>query len=151
MSCNCGYTLPTGGGDKKSGKNLCICFRDFVSLCSEGIEPCGGSYTLDLAPRITNDISDSQTVSIYSKPHAFETAEIISGELVVTTSDTAIVGRSYYVVLEITTEKDGTTYGTFGIIKLCVKDLCKNVLCSDGQECDECDGGCIDTVVDLES
>lgn len=149
MSCNCGYTLPITTIGKKSAKNLCICFKDFVSLCSEGIEPCGGTFTLDLSDRIYNEIGTSETVTVYSKSPAFETANIVNGELVVTTSSDAVVGRSYEVVLELTTEVDGQVYGTFGTVKLCVKDLCKNKECLENQYCDECTGNCEDSFADV--
>jgi len=150
--CGCwGSSLPPS--TPKSGKQGCICANTYMNLCSKGPEPCGDTFELDLTDYVENGINDSESYELvrYSGDGFADGTVGLTPEGLLTLTTEGVSGERYFVEYRAYTEYEGIVYATNGYVKLCFKDMCKGVDCPDGQECENCTGNCVDTVVDLES
>lgn len=148
-NCNCIKKIPTSGGTAETLG--CICFKPYRNLCSKGPEPCGDTFQVDLSEQVSNTINDGDEVfSLYEVP-----AEGVSGltlepdGLLEITTD-GYGSEEVTITVKVCTEKGGKEYCSFGDVIICFKDLCKGVVCDDGDECNECTGECESAEADLE-
>lgn len=127
------------------------CFRavDVTRGCVDSSPaPCGGTLTIDLAEENNNlnnctsgGVDCPVVYQLISHTSHFSSVTISSaGELELTVSDSATpsdLGTIRYRVYCTC-----NSYSSTGKVRVCIKNLCTNVLCEEGDYCNKCTGEC---------
>ena len=122
----------------------CMIVPDITVPPEDSEGPCGESVAVDVATACTLTECNSGVVTyeVDSYSSAFTSAVISSlGVLTVVTSDTAVQGNSYDVIVKVKCD----AYGIYELttVTIGIKDLCDGVVCAEGQICEACTGNCI--------
>lgn len=135
-----------GEGRRKTGeiyvcsKDLC---RDKLGVCDPltGFNVYGKDFWVEAncGDVLEFDVSDwIGNISVYDSSDCL-TAELSSGFLRISLND-CDAGQSVYVKTQVV--DDSGTVEAFYDTSIVIKDMCENVICPEGFECDNCSGNC---------
>ncbi len=137
MACNCKpkpHTPPQTPGE-------CLCINDLRIGCDEGPAPCGIQRIIDLT--LNNDVTASPCDVVYMLKSfdqgAFQSVTLTEeGILTVVTSNTYVKHEEFEIRYKV--DSPCSLLSDEGSVYICMKDLCKSKMCSNG--CDHCTGDC---------
>jgi len=121
----------------------CLYVTSHVVSCDDGVGPCGETGTKVIE---TNCTDPTFTVIYYDS--AFENVSIsqIEGAWTITydTVEGEAVANSYYEIRYKVVCGGGDFDGlsVIGSASICIRNLCKDVVCDGDEVCNPCDGSC---------
>lgn len=135
----------------------CLQIASAVVACQDSVGPCSKNGQINLGAindvtacnngsqcPVTYTILDYDTISFSSV-----TVDPSTGVVDFTTADTAVANTFGWIHYRVDCACVAYLSGQ-GRIQVCIKDLCFGVDCPQGQECDPCDGTCVDEQPDVE-
>ena len=139
--CDHGTVIVDPGGPIPC--DACLYVTSHVVSCDDGVGPCGETGTKVIE---TNCTDPTFTVIYYDS--AFENVSIsqIEGAWTITydTVEGEAVANSYYEIRYKVVCGGGDFDGlsVIGSASICIRNLCKDVVCDGDEVCNPCDGSC---------
>lgn len=154
--------------------SCCSCFGNTVTLnnCTNPTPtPCGGCLTLGrIVVGCENSIAPCDTSSTLKVPFdcfcfpcttpkfkilnqsSIKYATVVSIDktgVTIRPDGTGVANSKVEIAFKAVCEDDCDTKSDYGSVVIYLKDVCKGVLCTDTQECNQCTGNCDEVTIDL--
>lgn len=146
--CDHGTVIVDPGGPTPC--DHCLYVTSHIVSCNDGVGPCGETGSLVLTTNCSNP-----SFSVIYHDSAFENVSIsqVGDDWTLfydTVAETA-VPNTYYEIRYKVSCNGGTFDGlsVIGSTSACIRNLCKDVVCPEGEVCNPCDGICAAAEINL--
>ncbi len=142
---NCPSTPPTSRcGD-------CLTLGRILVGCENSIAPCATEDTLTIPFDCFCIPCETPQFKILNESE-IEHVEVVSinGDgLTIQPTGTGKANSKVEIRFKAICADDCNTLSDYGSVVIYLKDICKGVLCGDGEQCNDCTGDCDDITIDL--
>ncbi len=141
---NCTNPTSTGCGD-------CLTLGRILVGCENSIAPCDTSSTLKIPFDCFCFPCTTPTFKILNQS-SIKYATVVSIDktgVTIQPDGTGVANSKVEIAFKAVCGEDCETKTDYGSVVIYLKDICKGVLCGDGEKCNECTGDCDDILIDL--
>lgn len=164
ITCNCGEpqlsttakvyvcrkdlcrTAPKGAACNQCNGDYIYAKNAIVTKNSSPLNKCSGTGTYALSSLVEETLDTPMTYTLVSASSGLSSVSVNSETGLLTYSK---LGEGYEPQTIVWAVSSGSLYAQ-ATLTIEIKNLCEGVICGSGYQCDECEGECIESLVDLE-